>query len=131
LGQSDLPAAVARERLGDEAIVGVSASTVPEARTAADAGADYLGVGAVYETDTKDVADETNGVGPDRVARIADAVDLPVVGIGGIDAENAGAVAAAGATGVAVVSAVTAADDPRAAAADIREVVADERLAGR
>ncbi|ELZ42424.1 thiamine-phosphate pyrophosphorylase [Halorubrum saccharovorum DSM 1137] len=127
LGQSDLPAAVARERLGDEAIVGVSASTVPEARAAADAGADYLGVGAVYATDTKDVPAETNGLGPDRVADIAGAVDLPVVGIGGIDARNAGAVAAAGAAGVAVVSAITAADDPRAATAEIREVVDDER----
>ncbi|WP_435096921.1 thiamine phosphate synthase [Halorubrum sp. N11] len=127
LGQSDLPAAVAREHLGDEAIVGVSASTVPEARAAADAGADYLGVGAVYGTDTKDVPAETNGVGPERVAAIADAVDLPVVGIGGIDAGNAGAVAAAGATGVAVVSAITTADDPRAAAAELREVIGDER----
>ncbi|WP_200530741.1 thiamine phosphate synthase [Halorubrum sp. LN27] len=127
LGQSDLPAAVARERLGDEAIVGVSASTVPEARAAADAGADYLGVGAVYATDTKDVPAETNGVGPERVAAIAEAVDLPVVGIGGIDAGNAGAVAAAGAAGVAVVSAITAADDPRAATAELREVVGDGR----
>ncbi|WP_128905442.1 thiamine phosphate synthase [Halorubrum amylolyticum] len=127
LGQSDLPVAVARERLGGEAIVGVSASTVSEARAAADAGADYLGVGAVYATDTKDVPAETNGVGPERVASIADAVDLPVVGIGGIDAGNAGAVAEAGAAGVAVVSAITAADDPRAAAAEIREVVGDER----
>ncbi|EMA59110.1 thiamine-phosphate pyrophosphorylase [Halorubrum lipolyticum DSM 21995] len=75
LGQSDLPVSVARDRLGDGAIVGVSASTVPEARAAADAGADYLGVGAVYRTDTKDVPDETNGVGPERVAAIADAVD--------------------------------------------------------
>jgi len=127
LGQSDLPAAVARERLGDEAIVGVSASTVPEARAAADSGADYLGVGAVYATDTKDVPAETNGVGPERVASIADAVDLPVVGIGGIDADNADAVAAAGAAGVAVVSAITAAEDPRAAAAELREVVDDAR----
>ncbi|EMA65022.1 thiamine phosphate synthase [Halorubrum kocurii] len=127
LGQSDLPAEIARGRLGDEAIVGVSASTVPEARAAAEAGADYLGVGAVYRTGTKDVPDETNGVGPERVAAIADAVDLPVVGIGGIDAGNAGAVTAAGAAGVAVVSAVTAAADPRAAAAELREVVGDGR----
>ena len=127
LGQSDLPVATARDQLGAEAIVGVSASTVPEARAAADAGADYLGVGAVYATETKDVPAETNGVGPERVAAIADAVDLPVVGIGGIDADNASAVAAAGAAGVAVVSAVTAADDPHAAAAELREVVDDAR----
>jgi len=127
LGQSDLPAEVARGRLGTDATVGVSASTVPEAQAAADAGADYLGVGAVYRTDTKDVPAETNGVGPERVAAIADAVDLPVVGIGGIGVDNAGAVAAAGATGVAVVSAITAADDPATATATLREVVDDAR----
>ncbi len=56
-----------------------------------------------------------DGVGPDRVAEIVDAVDIPVVGIGGITAENAGPVAEAGATGVAVISEITAADDPQAA----------------
>ncbi|TKX80253.1 thiamine phosphate synthase [Halorubrum sp. SD626R] len=125
LGQSDLPAEVARERLGTDAIVGVSASTVAEARAAAEAGADYVGVGAVYRTGTKDVPDAKDGIGTDRVREIADAVDLPVVGIGGIDADNAGAVATAGAAGVAVVSAITAAEDPRAATAALREVVDD------
>jgi thiamine-phosphate pyrophosphorylase len=124
LGQSDLPIAVARERLGAGAIVGRSASTVDEARAAANAGADYLGVGAVYGTDSKDVPDARDGIGTDRVRDIAAAVDVPVVGIGGIDAGNAGAVAAAGAAGVAVVSGITAADDPEAATAAIREAVA-------
>jgi len=127
LGQSDLPAGVARDRLGEEAIVGASASTVPEARAAVAAGADYLGVGAVYGTDTKDVPAASNGIGTGRVAAVADAVDIPILGIGGIDAGNAGAVAEAGAAGVAVVSAVTAADDPRAATAEIRRAVRDAR----
>ncbi|MFC7325214.1 thiamine phosphate synthase [Halorubrum rutilum] len=127
LGQSDLPVAVARERLGEEAVVGRSTSTVGEARAAAEAGADYVGVGAVYGTGTKDVPDAKDGIGTDRIREIAEAVDLPVIGIGGIDADNAGAVAAAGATGVAVVSAITAADDPRAATAALREVVDDAR----
>ncbi|GAB7009249.1 thiamine phosphate synthase [Halorubrum trueperi] len=127
LGQSDLPVAVARDRLGDGAILGCSTSTVAEAEAARSAGADYLGVGAVYGTDSKDVPDATNGIGTDRVAAIADAVDVPVFGIGGIDATNADAVAAAGATGAAVISAITAAEDPEAATATLREVIEDAR----
>ena len=123
LGQSDLPAAVAREQLGPNAVVGVSTSTVSEARAAEAAGADYLGVGAVYATGSKDVPDEENGIGIERVTAIVDAVDIPVIGIGGIDATNAGAVAAAGAAGVAVISAITGADDPEAATAAVAEAV--------
>jgi len=125
LGQSDLPAEVARDQLGPSTIVGVSASTVDEARAAAAAGADYLGVGAVFGTTSKDVPDGENGIGTDRVKAVADAVDIPVIGIGGIDASNAASVIDAGATGVAVISAITGADDPRAATAALREVVAD------
>lgn len=127
LGQTDLPVEVAREQLGSNAIVGVSAATVAEARAAADAGADYLGVGAVYGTDSKDVAEDRDGVGPDRIRSITDAVDVPVVGIGGITADNARPVVEAGASGVAVISAITAAADPAAAAAALREVVEHAR----
>ena len=125
LGQSDLPVEVAREQLGASAVVGVSASTVAEATAAEAAGADYLGVGAVYGTTSKAVPDEENGIGTERIEAIARAVDIPVIGIGGIDATNAAAVVDAGATGVAVISAITAADDPRAATATLREVVTD------
>ena len=127
LGQTDLPVEVAREQLGSNAIVGVSAATVAEARAAAAAGADYLGVGAVYGTDSKDVAEDRDGVGPDRIRSITDAVDVPVVGIGGITADNARPVVEAGASGVAVISAITAAADPAAAAAALREVVEHAR----
>ena len=123
LGQSDLPVAVARERLGGSAVVGVSASTVGEAREAAAAGADYIGVGAVYGTDSKDVSGDRDGIGTDRLAAVADAVDLPVVGIGGVDASNAGPVVDAGATGVAVLSAITTAPEPAAATRALREAV--------
>ncbi|MGM0448126.1 MAG: thiamine phosphate synthase [Methanobacteriota archaeon] len=123
LGQTDLPVAVARERLGEDTIVGVSASTVEQARAAEAAGADYLGVGAVYGTDSKDVSGDRDGIGTERVAAVADAVDLPIIGIGGIDASNAAPVVDAGATGVAVLSAITAAADPKAAAAALREAV--------
>ncbi|WP_262179776.1 thiamine phosphate synthase [Haloarcula laminariae] len=124
LGDDDLPVPVARELLGEEAIVGRSVSTVAAARDAEAAGADYLGVGTIYRTGSKsDIPEDEHGVGPERVAAIADAVDIPLVGIGGITAENADAVARAGADGVAVITAVTRADDPAAATAALREAV--------
>jgi thiamine-phosphate pyrophosphorylase len=123
LGQTDLPVAVARERLDESAVVGVSASTVEQAEAAAAAGADYLGVGAVYGTDSKDVSGDRDGIGVERIAAVAGAVEVPVFGIGGIDASNAAPVVEAGATGVAALSAITAAEDPEAATAALREAV--------
>jgi thiamine-phosphate pyrophosphorylase len=128
LGDDDLPIEVAREQLGPDAIVGRSVSFVDDARRAAAAGADYLGVGAVYATDSKaDIPEEEYAIGPARVGEIAAAVDVPVVGIGGITADNAGAVIEAGAAGVAVISAITAADDPGAATAQLIESVRGSR----
>ncbi|MFD1641862.1 thiamine phosphate synthase [Halohasta litorea] len=124
LGQSDLPVSAAREILGPEAIIGASVSTVSEARLAAITGADYLGVGAVYGTDSKpdaETADE--GLGLDRLTDIAAAVKIPVVAIGGITPDNAAAAIDAGADAVAVISAITGADDPTAAARELSEAV--------
>lgn len=123
VGQSDLPVSVARELLGPEVIVGCSASTVAEARQAEADGADYLGVGTVYGTTSKNVAAEKDGIGPERIAEIVEAVSIPVVGIGGITADNAVPVVEAGAVGVAVISEITAAADPAAATADLAETV--------
>lgn len=127
LGQSDLPVEVARDQLGPDAVIGASVSTVREAEVAAAAGADYLGVGAVYGTSSKDVDAAKDGIGTERIREIVNAVDVPVFGIGGIDADNAGDVVAAGADGVAVISAITAADEPEAAARTLTEVVEDAR----
>ncbi|MFB6106222.1 MAG: thiamine phosphate synthase [Halobacteriaceae archaeon] len=115
LGDEDLPVPVARELLGDDAVVGRSVATVEGAREAAAAGADYLGVGDVFGTTSKDTDAASTAIGLDRLRAVADAVDVPVVAIGGVTAENAGDAVGAGATGVAVISAVTAADDPEAA----------------
>ena len=123
LGRGDLPVAVARAMLGEDAIVGRSVSSPEEARAADRAGADYLGVGAVYGTDTKDVADERDGIGLETVREIDDAVDLPIVAIGGIDASNAEPVVDAGADAVAVISALTRADDVAAAAGELVDAV--------
>jgi len=124
LGDDDLPVPVARDLLGEDAVVGRSASTVEAAREAEAAGADYLGVGAVFATGSKDdIPEEEHAVGTERVAAIADAVDIPIVGIGGITAENAADVVAAGADGVAVITAITGAEDPAAATADLAAAV--------
>lgn len=123
LGDEDLPIAAARDVLGTEAIVGRSVSSVEAARHAVQAGADYLGVGAVYATDSKDVHEEHAEIGTETVAAIADAVDVPIVGIGGITAANAPDVIRAGADGVAVVSALAAADDPEDATRELANAV--------
>ena len=115
LGDDDLPVSVARERLGGDAIVGRSVSTPAAAREAEAAGADYLGVGAVFGTASKETTPEQSNVGLERIRAVHEAVDIPFVGIGGVTPENAESVAAAGADGVAVISAITAADDPEAA----------------
>jgi len=129
LGDDDLPVAVARERLGPEAIVGRSVSTPEAAREAERSGADYLGVGAVYGTSSKETTPEQSNIGLDRVRSIRAATDLPFVGIGGVTPENAADVVAAGADGVAVISAITGAEDPEAAtrrlAAAVEGVSAD------
>ncbi|QFU81963.1 thiamine phosphate synthase [Natronorubrum aibiense] len=130
LGQSDLPVAVARDLLGPEAVIGCSASTVDEATRAEADGADYLGVGSVYGTTSKDVEADRASVGPERIAEISTAVSIPVVGIGGITAENAGTVVEAGAVGVAVVSALTAAEGPRAATESLVTAVETAKSVG-
>jgi len=128
LGDSDLPIPVARDRLGPDAVIGRSVSFVEEARAAERAGADYLGVGAVYSTGSKaDIDDDEYEIGPGRVADIVDAVDIPAVAIGGITAENAAPVIEAGADGVAVITAVTRADDPETATRDLATVVEQAR----
>jgi thiamine-phosphate pyrophosphorylase len=124
LGDDDLPVRAARRLLGEDAIVGRSVSTVEAAEEAQRVGADYLGVGTVYRTSSKDdIPEADHGVGPERVGEIADAVDIPVVGIGGITADNAAAVARAGADGVAVITSITRAEDPEAATAALCEAV--------
>ncbi len=125
LGQSDLPVSVARDLLGSEATIGCSTSTVAEAERAEAEGADYLGVGAVYVTESKAVPEENSGIGPERVREIAEVVSIPIVGIGGITAENAPEVVEAGASSVAVISEIAAAEDPAGATEALSEAVRD------
>ncbi len=118
LGQEDMPVPAARKILGAERIIGVSVNTLEEAREAESAGADYVGLGPVFPTSTKET--RLAVVGPEGVARVKAALSIPVVAIGGITAANAPEVSKAGADGIAVISAILGAPDARAAAAKLR-----------
>ena len=123
LGQEDGPIAEAREMLGPEAVIGRSVGTPDEALEAILEGADYLGVGAVYETPTK----PEGGVAGLALVRELARAELPVpwFAIGGITLETAGEDVAAGAPGFAVVRAILDAEDPEAAARELRSHLPD------
>jgi thiamine-phosphate pyrophosphorylase len=122
VGSDDLPVPAARSIAPPGFLLGRSVDTAEEARVATGEGADYVGVGAVYTTMSK--LGLGDPVGPGRIAAVAAATDIPVVGIGGIDADNAAAVVEAGAAGVAVIRSVMAAADPGAA---VRAILASVR----
>jgi len=115
----DEDASLARRRLGDDRILGVSVGDASQARTAELAGADYLGV-TVWSTSTKSDAVPR---GLDGLREVAGSTSLPVVGIGGIDPSNTVVVLEAGAAGVAVISAVAAASDPIRATRSLADAV--------
>ena len=117
VGQGDLPVGEARRRIGADGILGVSASTVGEALAAERAGADYLGVGAVFPTGSK--ADATS-VSLRELAAICGAVDIPAIAIGGITRDNVAELAGTGIRGVAVISAIFAQPDVGSATRDLR-----------
>ena len=117
VGQSDMACVEARRALGSAKVVGVSAQTVEQAVQAEEDGADYLGVGAVFPTGSKDDADD---VSHDTVKAICEAVSIPVIAIGGISKDNVGQLAGLGLDGVAVISAIYASDDLKAATEDLK-----------
>lgn len=119
LGQDDLPCAAARRILGEEYLIGVSAHNPAEAKAALQSGADYLGCGAVFGTATKA---DVKKLGTDGLAAICKAKGLPVVGIGGVTADNYREVRAAGADGAAIVSGILAQPDIRATVRAIAKV---------
>lgn len=133
LGQDDMTAAEARLLLGKTAIIGLSVKTVAQAREAPLELIDYVAIGGVYATTSKD-----NTAAPIGIAGLREVVgavrmrepDFPICAIAGIDASNAAEVIAAGADGVAVISALSRAPDPRAAARELRAIV-DETLQKR
>ncbi|WP_151734687.1 thiamine phosphate synthase [Paenibacillus tengchongensis] len=122
VGQDDAPARELRRRLGAHKIIGVSAHTVDEARQAVADGADYLGIGPIYPTASKDDARAVQG--PPILEELRRCgLDIPLVGIGGITAGSARPVIEAGADGVSVISAIAAAEDIRQASAGFRHAM--------
>lgn len=117
VGQSDLPADMVRKLLGDDKIVGVSARTVEEAEQAQKDGADYVGVGAMYATNTKK---DAKPVSVKELKNIRERIAIPIVVIGGITKERVKDFKGIGVNGLAVVSAIIAKKDIREAAADLR-----------
>ena len=119
IGQHDLPAAAVRKVIGENMLLGVSASSIAEAIQAQQDGADYLGVGAMFPTGTKTDADS---VSMEELQKIREAVSLPIVVIGGINKGNAGRFKPMGIDGLAVVSAIIAQSDIKAAAAELKDL---------
>ena len=117
VGQEDLAAGEVRRRVGENMILGVSVHTVEEARQAVRDGADYLGLGAVFPTSTKtDVEQMPN----ETLRAICDAVDVPIVAIGGINQGNILKLAGSGVDGVALVSAIFSAEDIEGTCRELR-----------
>lgn len=108
IGQEDMGLKDVRKIVGESMIIGISAHTVEEAKFAQENGADYIGIGAVFETSTKNDVDV---IPYEKVKSICDAVDMPKVAIGGINAENILKLKGSGIDGVAVVSAIFGAKD--------------------
>lgn len=114
VGQDDLEAGIVREKFSNK-ILGVSTHTIEEAAQAIKDGADYLGLGPIYPTSSKDNAEEVAGT--EIIERFRDhGITLPIVGIGGITSENAEQVIQAGADGVAVISAIASSPNVEEAA---------------
>lgn len=120
IGQDDMEAGTVREKLGPDKIIGVSAQTVEQALLAEKRGADYLGVGAVFPTESKDDAAE---VSKETLKAICSAVSIPVVAIGGVSKENIGELAGTGIAGAAVISAIFGSKDIKNAAAELKKTV--------
>ena len=116
VGQSDIKGRDIRSLIGPDKILGISAGTVEEAIAAEKAGADYIGVGAVFGTSTKKNA---RNLTVEKLREIANAVSIPVVAIGGINAQNLMELRGSGVDGVAVVSAIFGADNPGKATAEL------------
>ncbi|MCQ2079861.1 MAG: thiamine phosphate synthase [archaeon] len=125
LGQSDIPVKEARRLAGEDMLIGVSVDNVEEAVKAVEDGADYLGVGAIFNTSTKPDAEQ--GIGLDAIYEIRQAVDVPIVAIGGLNKGNILDCIHVGADGVAVVSAIMAQKDIRAAAHELKVMILNDR----
>lgn len=128
LGQRDLPVTAARHLLGPGKLIGATAGTLDQARQAEDDGADYVGFGHIYPTESKKKSDPPQGLEPLR--RVCAALSIPVIAIGGIRASNLLPVLEAGAWGVAVIAAFCAVPNPRTAVEKLHALIIEHTAAG-
>ena len=124
VGQSDIKGRNIRAMIGPDRILGISAGTVEEARAAEKAGADYIGVGAVFGTSTKK---DARNLSVEKLREISASVSIPVVAIGGINRSNVGELSGSGVDGIAVISALFGAERPGEAAAELAELAKEIR----
>lgn len=120
LGQKDLPVDVARKILGSDKIIGASTATVEEAKEAERLGADYIGVGAMFSTETKK---DTRSVSSELLKEICSSISIPAVAIGGLKLEKIKALKDTGVSGAAVVSAVVAQEDIKKSAEAMKKEI--------
>ena len=121
LGSGDLPIAEARKLLGAKKIIGASAHTAAQARKAEAQGADYVGAGQLFHTNTKGFARHPISIG--KLTSIRKSLSIPTIAIGGIKAGNAALVMESGCAGIAVVSAIMSASDPKKAAGQLSLII--------
>lgn len=124
VGQSDIKGRNIRAMIGPDRILGISAGTVEEARAAEKAGADYIGVGAVFGTSTKK---DARNLSVEKLREISASVSIPVVAIGGINRSNVGELSGSDVDGIAVISALFGAERPGEAAAELAELAKEIR----
>lgn len=119
VGKDDEPIESIRSKIGDK-LIGYSPVSIEDAVSAEQSGADYLGAGAVFPTESKRDIGSAHGI--EYVREMVKSVKIPVVGIGGINNENAGLVKETGAAGIAVITAISREADPRAAAMELKKI---------
>ncbi len=121
LGQNDMPLETAREITGNKMIIGISAESAEDAVNAEKNGADYIGISPVFSTPTK--TDTAPALGLQGIREMRNAVNIPLVGIGGLNKKNTAEVIRHGADGIAVVSAIVSAENPEKAAEELKKII--------
>ncbi|WP_440957118.1 thiamine phosphate synthase [Methanosarcina sp. Mfa9] len=121
IGQDDMPIDIARKLLGAEKIIGLTVHNRGEAIEAEKKGADYVGLGPIFDTSTK--KDAGKGIGPDRIREVKNAIKIPVVAIGGINKENCGNVIESGADSLVAISAIVCSEDVKRETQDFIEII--------
>jgi len=121
IGQNDMPISIARQLLGSGKIIGLTVHDLREALEAEREGADYVGLSPIFGTSTKKDAGE--GIGPERIREVKDALSIPIVTIGGINKENCVSVVRGGADSLVAISAIVCSDDVKRETKDLIEII--------